>query len=87
MSEPLSERDLLRLIRSIVLAGRRAKKAGSSKLTRALDDAGYYAGLELGRLLKQREEVRRALERKWGFYKMALCKTVEIIGLSWIVLN
>jgi hypothetical protein len=53
MSEPLSERDLLRLIRGIVLAGRRAKKAGSSKLTRALDDAGYYAGLELGRLLKQ----------------------------------
>jgi hypothetical protein len=49
----MTERELLRLVHSIVLAGRRAKKVGCHKLTKALDDAGYYAGMELGKLLKR----------------------------------
>jgi hypothetical protein len=52
----MTERELLRLVHSIVLAGRRAKKLRCHKLDRALDDAGYYAGLELGRLLKRASE-------------------------------
>jgi hypothetical protein len=52
----MTERELLRLVHSIVLAGRRAKKVGCHKLTRALDDAGFYAGMELGKLLKRSGE-------------------------------
>lgn len=44
----MTERELLRLVHAIVLAKRRAKKAGCRRLDRALDDAGYYAGKKLG---------------------------------------
>jgi hypothetical protein len=47
----MTEREMLLLIRSIVLARRRAQPLGYTPLTRALDNAGYYAGLKLGEKL------------------------------------
>lgn len=47
----MTDRQMLRLVHAIVVAGRRAKKLGCPQLTRALDTAGYYAGLKLGESL------------------------------------
>jgi hypothetical protein len=48
----MTEREMLHLIRLIVLLERRAKKAGYRRLARALNDAGYYAGYNLGEMIK-----------------------------------
>lgn len=47
----MTERQLLRLVHSIVLAQRRAKGLRCAKLTNALDHAAYYAGRELGAMI------------------------------------
>jgi hypothetical protein len=52
----MTERQLLRLTQAIILIGRRAKCLHSQPLTRALDIAGYYAGLELGKMLAAERE-------------------------------
>jgi len=53
----MTQGQILRLIHSIVLAQRRAKRLRCAKLTRALDDAGYYAGRELGARLAAERHV------------------------------
>lgn len=55
----MTERQLLRLAQGIALLSRRAKDSGCWRLTRALHDAGYYAGCLLGeKLAEERNEER-----------------------------
>jgi hypothetical protein len=57
-SDSMTNRELLRLVRSIVLLKRRTRKIDCRKLSMALDTAGYYAGLMLGQKLMEEREWR-----------------------------
>ena len=51
-----TERELLHLVRCIALLKRRASRVDCYKLAKAIDAAGYYAGLMLGKKIMEVRE-------------------------------